>query len=151
MGLEDPMSNVEHEIRSQVDAFVSQLSALVRKAALEAVANALREGQPAAQRKLGRAAKSAPQPQEATKKAGRPAKAAKPTRKKGEKRSKDELVAVTQRVWEHIRANSGQGVEQIAKELGTSTKELSLPLRKLLADKKIVSKGEKRATKYFSR
>ena len=58
---------------------------------------------------------------------------------------------MTQRVWEHIRANSGQGVEQIAKELGTSTKELSLPLRKLLAEKKIVSKGEKRATKYFSR
>jgi len=144
------MSNVEQEIRSQVDAFVSQLSALVRKAALEAVANALREGQPAVQRKLGRAAKSAPPPLE-TKKAGRPAKAAKPTRKKGEKRSKDELVAVTQRVWEHIRANSGQGVEQIAKELGTSTKELSLPLRKLLAEKKIVSKGEKRATKYFSR
>lgn len=144
------MSNVEQEIRSQVDAFVSQLSALVRKSALEAVANALREGQPAAQRKPGRAAKSVPQPQE-TKKAGRPAKAAKSARKKGEKRSKDELVAVTQRVLEHIRVNSGQGVEQIAKELGTSTKELSLPLRKLLAEKKIVSKGEKRATKYFSR
>jgi hypothetical protein len=144
------MSNVEQEIRSQVDAFVSQLSALVRKAALEAVANALREGQPTVQRKPGRAVKSAPQPQE-VKKAGRPARAAKPVRKKGEKRSKEELLAVTQRVLEHIRANSGQGVEQIAKELGTSTKELSLPLRKLLAEKKIISKGEKRATKYFSR
>ena len=62
-----------------------------------------------------------------------------------------ELIQVTQKVLDHIRANSGQGVEQIAKELGTSTKELSLPLRKLLADKKITSKGEKRATKYFSR
>jgi DNA-binding NtrC family response regulator len=144
------MSNVEQEIRSQVDAFVSQLSALVRRAALEAVANALREGQPAAARKPGRAAKSAPQLQE-VKKAGRPARPTKPARKKGEKRSKEELLAVTQRVLEHIRANSGQGVEQIAKELGTSTKELSLPLRKLLAEKKIVSKGEKRATKYFSR
>jgi DNA-binding NtrC family response regulator len=145
------MSNVETEIKSHVDAFVSQLSALVRKAALEAVANALREGQPAAPRKLGRA-KSAPQPQEVKKAAAaRPARAAKPTRKKGEKRSKEELAAVTQRVWDHIRANSGQGVEQIAKELGTTTKELSLPLRKLLAEKKIHSKGEKRATKYFSR
>src|SRR5262245_59407708 len=144
------MSNVDHEIRSQVDAFVSQLSALVRKAALEAVANALREGQPAAARKPGRAARSAPQVQE-VKKGGRAARALKPARKKGEKRSKEELLTVTQRVLEHIRANSGQGVEQIAKELQTSTKELSLPLRKLLAEKKIVSKGEKRATKYFSR
>jgi DNA-binding NtrC family response regulator len=148
------MSNVETEIRSHVDSFVSQLSALVRKAALEAVADALREGQPvgaaAAPRKAGRA-KAAPPPAAEVKKAGRPARAAKPTRKKGEKRSKEELAAMTQKVLEHIRANSGQGVEQIAKDLGTTTKELTLPIRKLLVEKKITSKGEKRATKYFSR
>lgn len=148
------MSNVETEIRSHVDTFVAQLSALVRKAALEAVADALREGQPsgtaAAPRKAGRA-KAAPPPAAEVKKAGRPARAAKPARKKGEKRSKEELAAMTQRVLEHIRANSGQGVEQIAKDLGTTTKELTLPIRKLLVEKKITSKGEKRATKYFSR
>lgn len=148
------MSNVETEIRSHVDTFVAQLSALVRKAALEAVADALREGQPsgtaAAPRKAGRA-KAAPAPAAEAKKAGRPARAAKPARKKGEKRSKEELAAMTQRVLEHIRANSGQGVEQIAKDLGTTTKELTLPIRKLLVEKKITSKGEKRATKYFSR
>lgn len=147
------MSNVENEIRSHVDSFVSQLSALVRKAALEAVADALREGQPAAAaaapRKAGRA-KAAPAPVEA-KKAGRPARAAKPARKKGEKRSKEELAAMTQKVLEHIRGNGGHGVEQIAKDLGTTTKELTLPIRKLLVEKKITSKGEKRATKYFPR
>src|SRR5438045_1143227 len=101
------MTHVENEIRSHVDSFVSQLSALVRKAALEAVADALREGQPVgaavASRKAGRA-KAAPSPQE-PKKAGRPARAAKPSRKKGEKRSKEELAATTQKVLEHIRAN----------------------------------------------
>ncbi|MCC6556916.1 MAG: DNA-binding protein [Polyangiaceae bacterium] len=150
------MSNVEQEIRSQVDAFVSQLSALVRKAALEAVANALRGGEakPVARARPSRAAaKPLPAAPEPKKVAAKPvAKVVKPVaRKKGEKRSKEELIQVTQRVLDHIRANSGQGVEQIAKELGTSTKELSLPLRKLLAEKKITSKGEKRATKYFSR
>jgi len=150
------MSNVETEIKSHVDSFVSQLSGLVRKAALEAVADALREGQPAAAatatapRKAAGRAKAAPAPVE-PKKAGRPARAAKPTRKKGEKRSKEELAAMTQKVHEHIKANSGQGVEQIAKDLGTTTKELTLPIRKLLVEKKITSKGEKRATKYFSR
>jgi DNA-binding NtrC family response regulator len=149
------MSNVETEIKSHVDSFVSQLSGLVRKAALEAVADALREGQPAAAaaatapRKAGRV-KAAPAPVE-PKKAGRPARAAKPTRKKGEKRSKEELAAMTQKVLEHIKGNTGQGVEQIAKDLGTTTKELTLPIRKLLVEKKITSKGEKRATKYFSR
>jgi hypothetical protein len=149
------MSNVETEIKSHVDSFVSQLSGLVRKAALEAVADALREGSPvaavaAAPRKAGRA-KAAPVPVAEPKKAGRPARAAKPTRKKGEKRSKEELAAMTQRVLDHIKSASGQGVEQIAKDLGTTTKELTLPIRKLLVEKKITSKGEKRATKYFSR
>ncbi|WP_437481534.1 DNA-binding protein [Sorangium sp. So ce1014] len=113
------------------------------------------EGQPAAAaaapRKAGRAKAAPPAPPEVKKAAGRPARAAKPTRKKGEKRSKEELAAMTQKVLEHIRANSGQGVEQIAKDLGTTTKELTLPIRKLLVEKKITSKGEKRATKYFSR
>jgi transcriptional regulator with GAF, ATPase, and Fis domain len=145
------MSNIENEIRTHVDSFVMRLSDLVRRAALEAVADALSQGQPsaAAPRKAGRA-KAAPAPQE-IKKPGRPARVVKPARKKGEKRSKEELAAMTQRVLEHIRANSGQGVEQIAKDLGTTTKELTLPIRKLLVDKKITSKGEKRATKYFSR
>jgi DNA-binding NtrC family response regulator len=105
---------------------------------------------PAAPRKAGRA-KAAPAPAPEAKKAARPARAAKPARKKGEKRSKEELAAMTQKVLEHIRANNGQGVEQIAKDLGTTTKELTLPIRKLLVEKKITSKGEKRATKYFSR
>ena len=52
-------------------------------------------------------------------------------------------------VGNHIKSNPGQGVEQIAKALGTSTKELTLPIRKLLGDKKITSKGQKRATRYF--
>ncbi len=150
------MSNVEAEIRSQVDSFVQKLSDLVRRSALEAVADALRgEGAPVgAPRRAARGGKAAPQIQE-TRKAGRPArgaaKAAKPARKKGEKRSKEELQAMVQRVYDHIRGNSGQGVEQIAKELSTTTKELTLPIKKLMAEKKITSKGEKRATKYFSR
>ncbi|MFO0759505.1 MAG: hypothetical protein U0359_23640 [Byssovorax sp.] len=55
---------------------------------------------------------------------------------------------MTEQVFNHIKSNPNQGVEQIAKALGTSTKELTLPIRKLLADKKITSKGQKRATRY---
>lgn len=40
-------------------------------------------------------------------------------------------------------------MEQIAKTLGTTTKELALPAKKLIAEKKIKTKGERRATKYF--
>jgi predicted transcriptional regulator len=48
-----------------------------------------------------------------------------------------------------VKAHPGLRIELINKELGTATKELALPIRKLLADRVITSKGEKRATMYF--
>jgi DNA-binding NtrC family response regulator len=142
------VSNLEAEIRNRVDAFVVELTELVRRAALEAVTSVLNEQMGGAPRRPGRALGAAPAkaaPAQAQAQAPRGAS------KRGEKRSQEELKALRDRVLEHIRANSGQGVEQISKALGTSTRELSLPIRRLLADKQISSKGEKRATRYFAR
>jgi hypothetical protein len=72
-----------------------------------------------------------------------------PKRKAGEKRTPQALAQIVEQTYNYIKANGGQGVEQIAKALATSTKELTLPIRKLLAEKKISSKGLKRATRYF--
>ena len=159
-------SVAKNDIKVRVDAFVDELSALVRRAALEAVEQALgsKGGTTAAAapaRKPGRPRKvvaAAPAPAAEEKKApgrprGRPAKAATAAaaakRRAGEKRSPQLLAQVTEQVHNHVKSNAGQGVEQIAKALGTSTKELTLPIRKLLSDKKITSKGQKRATRYF--
>ena len=158
------MSNAENNIKNRVDAFVNDLSDLIRQSALEAVAEALKKGgevssAPVA-RRPGRPAKAveAPVAAKPAGKPGRPAKsssssssssAAAAKRRAGEKRSPVLLAQVTDQVGNHIKSNPGQGVEQIAKALGTSTKELTLPIRKLLGDKKITSKGQKRATRYF--
>jgi hypothetical protein len=40
-------------------------------------------------------------------------------------------------------------MEAIGKALGTPTRELNLPIKKLLAGKKIRSQGHKRATEYY--
>jgi hypothetical protein len=40
-------------------------------------------------------------------------------------------------------------MEAIGKALGLPTRELNLPIKKLLAGKKIRSEGHKRATEYF--
>jgi hypothetical protein len=156
------MSNAENNIKNRVDAFVNDLSDLIRQSALEAVAEALKKGgevssAPVA-RRPGRPAKvvEAPAPVKPAGKPGRPAKAASSAssaaaakRRAGEKRSPVLLAQVTDQVGNHIKSNPGQGVEQIAKALSTTTKELTLPIRKLLGDKKITSKGQKRATRYF--
>jgi len=155
------MSNIENELRTRVDQFVRDLGDLVRQQALEAVTDALRKGEApvAAAKKPGRPAKAAPvaEVEETARKAagrprGRPAAPAKaPKRRVGEKRSPQQLAQVTEQVFNHIKGNPGQGVEQIAKALGTTTKELTLPIRKLLGEKKVTSKGQKRATRYFPR
>ena len=156
------MNNAENNIKNRVDAFVNDLSDLIRQSALEAVAEALKKGgevssAPVA-RRPGRPAKvvEAPVAAKPAGKPGRPAKAsssassaAAAKRRAGEKRSPVLLAQVTDQVGNHIKSNPGQGVEQIAKALGTTTKELTLPIRKLLGDKKITSKGQKRATRYF--
>ena len=44
----------------------------------------------------------------------------------------------------------GLRIEQINAELGTSTKALVLPIKKLLAAKAIKTTGTRRSTKYFA-
>ena len=79
-------------------------------------------------------------------------KAAKPvsaTKAKGVKRTPDVMAQLMDMVHEHVRENPGQGVEQIGKALGQKTKELTRPIANLLENKRIHSKGQKRATRYF--
>jgi hypothetical protein len=49
-----------------------------------------------------------------------------------------------------VAKHPGLRIEQINKELGTSTKELMLPIRKAIAAKVVKTEGERRATKYFA-
>lgn len=153
MTLNISMDNVETQIKSRVDSFVAELSAMVKKAALEAVANALKAGEgsaPSVAKTAGKKRGAAPVAAKATKapKAA-PAAPAASKRKAGQKRSPDEIAKTTDKLLQYITKNSGQRIEEIAKGVGHSTKELTLPVKKLLNDKKISAKGEKRATRYF--
>ena len=127
------MSDPNQLIRDRIEEFVNQLSQLVRQTALESVQDALGEGGGRGRGRAGRAA------------LGRGA------RRKGEKRSSDQIAETTKAVVSYVKKNPGQGVEAIAKGLGTATKELTLPIRKLVAEKQLKTKGQKRATKYFVR
>jgi hypothetical protein len=72
-------------------------------------------------------------------------------RKKGGKRSPEELEQLTKTLLAAIKKAPGSRIEQIGKTVGVPTKELALPIRKLLADKAIGKKGQKRATTYSAR
>ena len=62
-----------------------------------------------------------------------------------------EIAKLVAKLRDYVKAHPGQRIEQIAKGMGTSTRELNLPAKKLLAQKALKTKGEKRATKYFSK
>jgi hypothetical protein len=165
------MPNIQDEIRSKTEAFANDIAGLVRRAALEAVATALGRGPVSAPARAARPAAPvkapAPAPKAARPKAAPPAKkpaakaapapkaapakkaAAAPKRPLGAKRPPAEIAKLTGRLGDYIKANPGLGMEAIGKSLATPTSELTLPIKKLLAAKKIRFEGHKRATKYF--
>lgn len=49
-----------------------------------------------------------------------------------------------------IKSHPGLRIEEINRELGTNTKDLALPMKKLIAAKQIKALGQRRATKYFA-
>lgn len=79
-------------------------------------------------------------------------KSSKPTRganSRGAKRDPAALEQLGDQFVAYVTKHPGLRIEQINAELGSSTKELALPIRKLLAAKAIRSEGSKRSTKYF--
>ena len=128
-------SSVEAEIRSRLESFVQDLTAAIRASALDLVSEALGEQGRARPRRVATRV-SAPAPN------GR--------RPKGAKRDPKVLEALTEKLGAFIKKNPGQRIEQIGKALGTPTKEFALPVKKLIAAKKVSTKGQKRATTYYA-
>jgi hypothetical protein len=138
------MSDVQTELASLVSEFVAKVTELSRRAAVDTLHAALAAGMSGASAPA--AARGAKVGRPRTERADRPVGA---ERGKGAKRPPAELAKLQERVHEFIASNPGLRIEQINKELSTSTRDLALPLRKLIADGEIHTKGEKRATTYF--
>jgi len=132
--------NTDAQLRAQIDAFVSDISTLVRRAALDAVATALGSPAPApAKRGPGRPPKAATS-----------AAPAKPRGKRG-KRTPEDVAKMGEVVVAYVAKNPGQSVEQIKKALGVEKKDLQLPIIRMIAAKKLKTTGQKRGTKYFTK
>jgi len=128
------------KIQAIIENFVSELSAALAEASHSAIAMALGGGQPVS---TGKA--RGPKPAKAAK-PGKPAK-----RAKGAKRTADELNELTQSLLNHVKRHPGLRIEQIGEALSLTTKDLALPAKKLIGEKKLSTKGQKRATTYFAK
>lgn len=121
------MANYQSEVQKLVDGFVAALNDIWHRQAIDRLTGmgggrgGNRGGDIAIGRKLGR----------------------------GAKRTAEELEQLADAFVEFVSKNPGLRIEQINKQLGTSTKDLALPIRKLLADGVVKAKGKKRSTAYF--
>jgi hypothetical protein len=121
------MSDFQTEMNRVVQGFVAQITDLARRAAIDTLESALKGGGGRGRSgglSLGRG------------------------RGKGIKRTSDELEGLSDKFLDFVADNPGLRIEQINKQLGTSTKDLQLPIRKLLADGHLKAKGQKRSTTY---
>jgi hypothetical protein len=122
------MANLQSDIQRLVDGFVAQVTELARRAAVEGLDQALGRGgsKGGATLRVGRG------------------------RGRGAKRTANELEKMQDEFLAFVGKNPGLRIEQINKQLGTTTKDLALPIRKLIADGSLKAKGKKRSTTYFA-
>jgi hypothetical protein len=69
-------------------------------------------------------------------------------RRKGQKRDPALIAETTESLLAYIKAHPRKRIEEIAAGMRVSTKDLNLSTKKLMADKRIQSEGQKRATRY---
>jgi hypothetical protein len=118
------MSDFQAEMNRVVSGFVAQITELARAAARNMIDEA-----------LGKAGKGGL--------VGR-------GRGRGAKRTSDELEKMGDAFHAFVGKHPGLRIEQINKKLGTTTKDLALPIRKMIAEGSIKTKGKKRSTTYFA-
>jgi NH3-dependent NAD+ synthetase len=123
------MSDIQQAINERIDAFVADITELAKKAALETLETGLSGGVRRSSTSKGLISTR--------------------VRRKSGKRSPDEIQEAANQLLEFIRTKPGQRMEAIAKEMGSTTKDLTLPIKKLLQQNLVRVEGQKRATSYY--
>jgi hypothetical protein len=124
------MNDFQTDMNRTVQGFVAQITELARRAALDTLESAFGS----------KAARGA---------AGSVGQVGRPRGGRGAKRTAADLEALSSKFASYVKSNPGLRIEQINKELGTTTKDLALPIRKLISEGQIKAKGKKRSTTYF--
>jgi len=119
----------EGELRSLVDAFVSEISARVRQATLDSLRQAIEGSAAPASRRARVAAPATP---------GR----------RGRKPSAASVQAAAD-LEAHVRSHPGLRLEQIGAALGQDTQGLKGPAARLVRDGILRTEGRRRGTRYF--
>jgi hypothetical protein len=121
--------HIQDQVNARIDSFIADIAELAKEAARETLSVALGAG---------------PNGFELSRDYG-----ALGRRRKGGKRSPEEISQMADTLLDYIAKNPGQRMESIARALDANTQELTLPIKKLLLGGRLKTEGQKRATSYF--
>lgn len=140
-----------NEIQTLVANFAAQVEAIAKRSALEQVLATL--GGSVAMSAPAKRGRGRPKGSTNAPKAAAPAAAAKagikPIRK-GARRSAEDVAAMGDALVAHVKANPGQRGEQIAAAMRSDVNTIRLPMKALIAAKKITTRGQRRGMQYFA-
>lgn len=135
-------------LQQRIETFANDLTSILQKAVADAIADALRAARPSLKPGKKAAPKATRRAKGASKKTAKKS-AAKRNKKAGRAKARTKGPAVTAAaVLAELRRNPGQGIEELARSLGTSSDSVSQPLRALVEEKAVKKKGLARGTKY---
>ena len=126
------MSDFQNEMNRVVQGFVAQITELAKRAAIDTLESAFGRGARGVSASFSPVARN-----------GR-------GRGRGAKRTSADLDKLAESFQTFVAKHPGMRIEQINKQLGTTTKDLALPIRKLISDGDLKTKGTKRSTTYFA-
>lgn len=135
-----PTTHIDTAIRTHIDQFLSSISLLVRRSAVEAVKVALgaTDGKVAAPAKRG---PGRPKKAQTTPKAAKPGKRA--------RRSAEDVEQVAGQILAYVNDHPGERLEEIGRGLRVDTAGLKRPVQVLIATGRLRTEGQKRGTRYL--
>ena len=139
------MADTNDMIRARVDNFVADLTDLIHQAILDNIQQALGQAASPAPRRVGRPKGSTNKPAEVGGVSATPKRGSK---KRGGKRTSAELEEMASQLLSFVDSNPASNIEEIGRGTGIPTKDLALPVKKLLGEGRLKKKGQKRATRY---
>lgn len=133
------MTNLQHSIDEQVGILVRNVTALARRAAIEALEQAMATPPP------GKGARY----QQQRRKTGKGKPPGRARRKPAPPRDPSVLAAMTERLYEAIAAQPGETMEELSPVVGSPGRELRVSIERLVAQGRVKKAGVRRSTRYF--